>query len=100
MTTQTDVKSVYLPSTGGSTLAGIGGANPTLGVRVKGVYWSGTTAGSVSLNDGSSTGTTRIQMYFPNGTTHALLPGEGVRFTNDVYVAFGTAVGNLTLFYG
>jgi hypothetical protein len=97
MTTQTDVKSVQASSSG---LLGIGGANPTLGVRVKGIYWSGTTAGTLTFNDGSSSGTARITLAVPNGTTHILLPGEGVRFTNDVYLTVTTAVGATTVFYG
>ena len=97
MTTQTDVKSVQAS---GSGLLGIGGANPTLGVRVKGIYWNGTTAGTLTFNDGSSSGTARITISVPIGTTYMVLPGEGVRFTNDVYLTFTTAVGAATVFYG
>ena len=97
MTTQTDVKSVQANSSG---LLGIGGANPTLGVRVKGIYWNGTTAGTLTFDDGSSTGTARITLSVPIGTAYLLLPGEGVRFTNDVYLTFTTAVGYATVFYG
>lgn len=102
MSTQTDVsaKSVTTSAGSNSALLGIGGANPNLGVRIKGIYWSGTVAGSISFNDGGSTGTARINIAVPNGTTYILLPGEGVRYTNDVYAAFTSATGTVTVFYG
>jgi hypothetical protein len=102
MSTQTDVKSGSVTATAGagSALLGAGGTSPSLGTRVKGIYWSGTVAGSIAFNDGSSTGTTRISIAVPNGTTYLNLPGEGVRFTNDVYVAFTSATGTVTVFYG
>ena len=102
MSTQTDVKSVALAASAGagSALLGIGGANPALGVRVKGIYWSGTVAGSIAFKDGSSSGTTNITIVVPNGTTYLLIPGEGVRFNNDVYAAFTSATGTVTVFYG
>jgi hypothetical protein len=102
MTTQTDVLSKSLTAAAGanSALLGIGGTNPALGVRIKGIYWSGTVAGSIAFNDGSSTGTTRISIAVPAATTYLTLPGEGVRFNNDVYVAFTSATGTVTVFYG
>jgi hypothetical protein len=97
MTTQTDVKSATVSASG---FLNAGGANPSLGVRVKDIYWSGTTAGTLTFADGSSTGTTRITLAVPAAAVNIAIPGEGVRFNNDVYVTFTTAVGSTTVFYG
>jgi hypothetical protein len=102
MATQTDVlaKSLTATAGAGSALLGIGGASPSFGTRIKGIYWSGTVAGSIAFNDGGSSGTTRISIAVPNGTTYLNIPGEGVRFNNDVYAAFTSATGTVTVFYG
>jgi len=97
MSTQTDVLAKTVSGTGALS---IGGANPSLGVRIKTVYWSGTTAGTLTFTDGGSSGTTRITLVVPAAAVNVAIPGEGVRFTNDPYVTFTTAVGSATVFYG
>ena len=102
MSTQTDVKAVTVSTTTGSNsgFLGIGAANPSLGVRVKGVYSNMTAAGTVSLNDGGSSGTSRLTLSVPASAVYLLLPGEGIRFNNDVYAAFTSTTGSLTVVYG
>jgi hypothetical protein len=98
MSTQTDVKSVTLAAAGA---LGIGGTNQNL-VRVKAVYFNVTasTSGVVSLLDGNG-GVSRFSISVPVGSGYLLLPGEGIRYTNDVYLIFGgTVTGSVTVFYG
>jgi len=103
MSTQTDVLAKTVSGTGALS---IGGANPSLGVRIKGIYWSGTTAGTLTFTDGGASGTSRISLSVPGAasgvgaTVYLNLPGEGVRFNNDPYVTFTTAAGSATVFYG
>lgn len=102
MSTQTDVKAVTVSTTAGSgsALLGIGAANPSLGVRVKAVYANMTVAGTVALNDGGSAGINRLTLSVPASSVYLLLPGEGIRFANDVYAAFTSTTGSLTVVYG
>ena len=70
--------------------------------RIKGVLLTTTSsAGSVVLKDGGASGTTRMTLNTPAVADmfNALLPGEGVRFTTDVYVDV-TNVSSVTVFYG
>ena len=70
--------------------------------RVKGILITTTaSAGSVVLKDGGASGTARITLNTPAVAEmfNALLPGEGVRFTTDVYVDV-TNVASVTVFYG
>lgn len=70
--------------------------------RIKGILMTtSSTAGSVVLKDGGSSGTTRITLNTPAIAEmfNALLPGEGVRFTSNVYVDL-TNVDSITVFYG
>ena len=70
--------------------------------RIKGILMTtSSTAGSVVLKDGGSSGTTRITLNTPAVAEmfNALLPGQGVRFTTDVYVDL-TDVDSITVFYG
>ena len=95
MAMQYDIKAAYL--TGDNTAF----AGPA---RIKGVVISPTTdAGGLSLKDGGSGGTTRLQFSWPANTTPApftvVIPPEGVRFQTDVY-ADVTNVTSITLFYG
>ena len=98
MSTQTDVKSVTASVAGP---LGIGGTSLNL-VRVKGVYFNVTssTNGVINLLDGNG-GTARFSVSVPVGYFYMLLPGEGIRYTNDVYLSFGgTVTGSVTVFYG
>ena len=70
--------------------------------RIKGILLTTTSsAGSVVLKDGGSSGATRITLNTPAVAEmfNALLPAEGVRFTTDVYVDV-TNVSSVTVFYG
>jgi len=89
---QTDVKSKTVTGTGAS---GAGGSR----TRLKGVYYSMTTGGTISIADGNG-GTTLLSFAVPIGTNYFLIPGEGILYQNDPYITFTTAVGSLTVFYG
>ena len=93
MTMQTDVLSATATADG--TIV----AGPA---RIKGILLTTTTsAGSVVLKDGGASGTTRVTLNTPAVAEmfNALLPGEGIRFTSDVYVDV-TNVSSVTVFYG
>jgi hypothetical protein len=93
MTMQTDVLSATATADG--TLV----AGPA---RIKGILLTTTSsAGSVVLKDGGASGTTRMTLNTPAVAEmfNALLPGEGIRFTSDVYVDV-TNVSSVTVFYG
>jgi hypothetical protein len=70
--------------------------------RIKGILLTTTSsAGSVVLKDGGASGTARLTLNTPAVAEmfNALLPGEGIRFTSDVYVDV-TNVSSVTVFYG
>ena len=93
MTMQTDVLSATATADG--TLV----AGPA---RIKGILLTTTSsAGSVVLKDGGASGATRVTLNTPAVAEmfNALLPGEGIRFTTDVYVDV-TNVSSVTVFYG
>ena len=93
MTMQTDVLSVT------ATADGTMVAGPA---RIKGILLTTTSsAGSVVLKDGGASGTARLTLNTPAVAEmfNALLPGEGIRFTSDVYVDV-TNVSSVTVFYG
>jgi hypothetical protein len=93
MTMQTDVLSATATADG--TLV----AGPA---RIKGILLTTTSsAGSVVLKDGGASGTTRLTLNTPAVAEmfNALLPGEGIRFTSNVYVDV-TNVSSVTVFYG
>ena len=72
------------------------------GTRIKAMTITTTTsAGSVVLKDGGSGGTAKITINTPAVAEifNVLIPGEGVRFTTDVYVDV-TNVSGVTVFYG
>jgi hypothetical protein len=89
---QTDVKAKTVSATGA---VGAGGAR----ARIKGVYYSMTTGGTISIAEGNG-GQVRLTFTVPIGTNYFLIPGEGVLFEADPYITFTTAVGSLTVFYG
>lgn len=72
--------------------------------RVKGIYIvPGDTAGSVVFKDGSTSGgTTKMTINTVASATqptYLLIPGEGVLFTDGVYVDV-TNIGSVMVFYG
>ncbi len=92
---QTDVKATHL-SADGVVFAG-----PT---RVKGYsVVSGGTAGEIIFYDNASaaSGTVRLQINISTNqaVTALLIPGEGIKFDNGVYVDLPTAA-SVTIFYG
>jgi len=68
--------------------------------RVKGIVVSFATGGTVELKDGGSGGVSRFKYTAPAaaGTTNILIPGEGILFRTDIYVALTNATA--TVFYG
>jgi hypothetical protein len=68
--------------------------------RVKGLVVSFASGGTVELKDGGSSGTSRFKYTAPAaaGTTNIYVPGEGILFDTDVYVALSDATA--TVFYG
>ena len=72
-------------------------------VRVKAVYIVPSAgAGSVTFKDGGSSGTVKMTINTLASSTapdYVLLPGEGIVFQTDVYVAVST-VASVMVFYG
>jgi hypothetical protein len=71
--------------------------------RLKAVYFTGTAnAGSVTFRDGGDSGTIRLTLSsIANATapTYMLIPGEGIRFSTNLYANL-TNVAALTVIYG
>lgn len=69
--------------------------------RVKGIYYSGNaSAGSITIKDGGSGGTTVISIATPaNGYGNIKIPGDGVLCYSNVYIAL-VNVSSATVFYG
>lgn len=70
--------------------------------RVKGlVITTNGSLGSVVLKDGGSGGSDKLTINTGGdaGVQNIVIPGEGVRFSTDVYAAL-TNVSGLTVFYG
>jgi hypothetical protein len=68
--------------------------------RVKGIVVSFATGGTVELKDGGTGGVSRFKYTAPAaaGTTNIVIPGEGILFRTDIYVALTNATA--TVFYG
>lgn len=96
MAMQGDVKSVHANASG--SLVGYA-------TRVKGfsICATASTSGTLLLKDGGSSGTTLIEIDIPSNsnpnTFYTLVPGEGVRFTTNVYATL-TGIASVTVFYG
>ena len=92
---QTDVKAKSLTDSGSI----FGGP-----ARVKGIVVTcGSTASSLTLKDGGSSGTTVMTITTPAaaGIQNILIPGEGVKFNTSIYATFADAnVAATTVFYG
>jgi hypothetical protein len=94
MAMQYDVKSAYVTSTGSAF------GQPT---RLKGLYVNtGGAAATVEFTDGNG-GTSLMKIDAPVSTTgnpvYLILPGEGIRFYNSLYVVI-TGATSVTVFYG
>ena len=92
---QTDVKAKSLTASGSV----FGGP-----ARVKGIVVTcASTASSLVLKDGGSSGTTVMTITTPAaaGIQNILIPGEGVKFNTSIYASFADAnVTSTTVFYG
>ena len=68
--------------------------------RVRGVYYVGTSgAGSITLKNGGSSGTSTIVIDTPaSGYGTIPVPGDGVLFTTNVYANL-VNITSLTVFY-
>ena len=93
---QTDVKAVYVASSGANAYAGP--------ARVKAVYVNSSGAGTLELTDGGTSGTSRLKFDYPASATNnpicLQIPGEGVWFDTTVYVKTLTGATSATIFYG
>lgn len=87
MTMLTDVSAAYLTSTG-TAFSGR--------TRVRGVTVTGT--GTAVFRDGGASGDTKMTLN-NTGTTHILIPANGVRFNVDAHVTL-SGVTAVTVFYG
>jgi len=96
MTMQYDVKAKHANASG--TIF----AQPA---RVKGfsICATASTPGTLLLKDGGSGGTTLIEVDIPSNSNpnsfYTLVPGEGVRFTTDIYASL-TGIASITVYYG
>jgi len=102
MAMQTDVLA-SVPLTLSGQFAAQNSAGNIQSCRVKAVYIvPGATAGTVVLTDGGSGGSTRMTINTVASATqptYLLMPGEGVKFSTNVYGTL-TGVGSVTIFYG
>ena len=99
---QTDVLA-SVPLTASGQFAAQNSAGNIQSCRVKAIYIvPGASAGSVVLTDGGSSGSTRMTVNTVGSVTqptYLLMPGEGVRFSTNVYATV-TGIGSVTIFYG
>ena len=96
MTMQYDVKSAHLNASG--TVFN----QPA---RVKGfsICATASTAGTLLLKDGGSSGTTLLEVDIPSNSNpnsfYTLVPGEGIRFYTNIYATL-TGIASVTVYYG
>ena len=73
--------------------------------RVKGfsICATASSAGTLLLKDGGSSGTTLIEVDIPSNSNpnsfYTLVPGEGVLFSTDIYATL-TGIASVTVYYG
>jgi len=97
MTMQTDVKSTHL-SAAGSVFG-----QPA---RLKGfvIVGAASTASTITFKDGGSGGTTLVEFDVVSNTNpnavYILIPGEGVRFSTNIYFTTSGTITGMTAFYG
>jgi len=92
--TQTDVKAAHLNA------SGVAYAGPT---RIKGYQIAPGAAGQIDFYDNASAGSGTIRLSIDTTVNTAiistLIPGEGIRFDNGVYVSLPAST-KITVFYG
>ena len=96
MAMQYDVSSKHLNASG-AVFAGR--------ARVKGfsICATASTAGTLLLKDGGSSGTTLIEVDIPSNSNpnsfYTLVPGEGILFATNIYATL-TGIASVTVYYG
>ena len=96
MAMQTDVKSAHLNASG--SVVGFA-------TRVKGfsICATASTAGTMILKDGGSSGTNLLEVDIPSNSNpnsfYTLIPGEGIKFSTNVYATL-TGISSVTVYYG
>jgi hypothetical protein len=96
MTMQYDVKSTHLNASGSIYAAR---------ARIKGfsICATASTAGTLLLKDGGSSGTTMIEIDIPSNSNpnsfYVAVPGEGVLCQTNIYATL-TNIASVTVFYG
>ena len=96
MSMQYDVKSTHLNASGSIYAAR---------ARVKGfsICATASSAGTLLLKDGGSSGTTLIEIDIPSNSNpnsfYVLVPGEGVLFGTNISATL-TNIASVTVFYG
>ena len=96
MTMQYDVKSTHLNASG-SIFASR--------ARIKGfsICATASSAGTLQLKDGGSSGTVVIEVDIPSNTNpnsfYVLVPGEGVLCSTSIYATL-TGIASVSVFYG
>jgi hypothetical protein len=101
LATQTDVKAITVAASGNLGIGG-GGTKPTQAIRIKAVYYSMSTGGTITVADTNATiALGSLTLVVPVGSFYVgPFPGEGIKFNGDPAVTFTTAVGSVTFFYG
>ena len=91
MTIQFDVKSTNLAASGSV----FGGPS-----RIKGILISYASGGTLSLQDGGSSGATVFTFTAPAaaGSVYVTVPGDGIKCNTNIYAAISST--NVTVFYG
>ena len=96
MAMQYDVKAAHLNASGSVYPAP---------ARVKGfsICATASAVGTLLLKNGGASGTTLIEIDIPSNSNpnsfYVLVPGEGVRFTTNIYASL-TNIASVTVFYG
>ena len=96
MAMQYDVKSAH---------ANASGSVVGYSTRVKGfsICATASQAGTLLLKDGGSGGTTLLEVDIPANSNpnsfYTLIPGEGIRFSTNVYATL-TNIASVTVYYG
>lgn len=77
--------------------------------RLKGLFvfptdTSSTTACTVQIKDGGSSGTTLLQFDMPGNASLDVysinIPGEGIKFNTSMWLALSGVITGITVFYG
>jgi hypothetical protein len=97
MSMQYDVKSKHLSDSG--TIV-----NAPARLKSFVVVGAASTASTITFKDGGSGGTTLVEFDVVSNTNpnavNILIPGEGVRFTTNIYFSTSAAITGVTAFYG